>query len=98
MVVLTDGERAFEASARQELSPLAKARVEPAPTEGLRDIARRGAREAERRALAELLERVNWNRRDLRVRARPSGPPHTVKFSSHRIPNYTVVESYAFRF
>ena len=33
-----------------------------APTEGLRDIARRGAREAERRALAEVLVRVNWNR------------------------------------
>jgi two-component system response regulator AtoC len=59
MVVLADGEQAFEASARQELSPLAKI---DAATEGLRDIARRGAREAERKALIEVLARVNWNR------------------------------------
>jgi len=62
MVVLTDGEQAFEASVRQTSSPLTRAHVEPAPTEGLRDIARRGAREAERKALAEVLGRVNWNR------------------------------------
>ena len=30
--------------------------------EGLREIARRGAREAERKALAEVLQRVHWNR------------------------------------
>jgi len=28
----------------------------------LREIARRGAREAERKALEEVLERVHWNR------------------------------------
>jgi two-component system response regulator AtoC len=28
----------------------------------LREISRRGAREAERKALAEVLERVQWNR------------------------------------
>lgn len=61
MVVLTDGEQAFEASARQVSSPIARSHVE-SPTEGLRDIARRGAREAERRALAEVLGRVKWNR------------------------------------
>jgi two-component system response regulator AtoC len=33
-----------------------------ATSEGLREIARRGAREAERRALADVLERVRWNR------------------------------------
>jgi two-component system response regulator AtoC len=32
------------------------------PTEGLREIARRGAREAERQALAEVLEHVQWNK------------------------------------
>jgi two-component system response regulator AtoC len=62
MVVLADGEGEFEAQA---------ARVRPvrplsAPTaavnESLREIARRGAREAERHALAEVLERVRWNR------------------------------------
>ena len=31
-------------------------------TEGLREIARRGAREAERKALEEVLEQVQWNR------------------------------------
>ena len=31
-------------------------------TESLREIARRGAREAERKALKEVLERVQWNR------------------------------------
>jgi hypothetical protein len=32
--------------------------------EGLREIARRGALEAQRKALAEVLERVGWNRAD----------------------------------
>jgi DNA-binding NtrC family response regulator len=31
-------------------------------TESLREIARRGAREAERHALSEVLARVRWNR------------------------------------
>jgi two-component system response regulator AtoC len=34
----------------------------PFAVEALRDIARNGAREAERKALAEVLERVSWNR------------------------------------
>jgi two-component system, NtrC family, response regulator AtoC len=34
----------------------------PQPAEGLREIARRAAREAERKALADVLERVHWNR------------------------------------
>jgi two-component system response regulator AtoC len=63
MVVLTDGEQAFEAQAARCRNGHAEA---PRPglvgTESLRDIARRGAREAERKALAEVLERVRWNR------------------------------------
>jgi two-component system response regulator AtoC len=31
-------------------------------SEGLREIARRGAREAEQKALAEVLQLVGWNR------------------------------------
>jgi two-component system, NtrC family, response regulator AtoC len=70
MVVLPDGETAFEATFRQRYSiQPAQARPDPvgAPSaltgnESLRDIARRGAREAERKALSEVLERVNWNR------------------------------------
>jgi two-component system response regulator AtoC len=35
---------------------------DPLPAEGLREIARRGAREAERKALEKVLDRVQWNR------------------------------------
>ena len=71
IVVLNDGEHAFEALfARSRVSHVPPA-VPPGTNESLREIARRGAREAERRALAEVLARVNWNRaeasRSLRV-------------------------------
>jgi two-component system, NtrC family, response regulator AtoC len=63
MVVLSDGEQAFDALAARDRNGHAAA-PQPAAvvTESLRDIARRGAREAERKALAEVLERVRWNR------------------------------------
>src|SRR6059036_3677861 len=63
MVVLADGEQAFEALVAHGRNGHAAA-PGPAPmvTESLREIARRGAREAERQALAEVLERVRWNR------------------------------------
>jgi len=64
MVVLTDGEQAFEAVSsrgRNGHAPVVLPSV-PIGTESLRDIARRGARAAERTALAEVLERVQWNR------------------------------------
>ena len=63
MVVLADGERDFAAQVAR-LSPLRAVPSQPAVsvTESLREIARRGAREAERHALAEVLERVHWNR------------------------------------
>ena len=61
LVVLSDGEQAIEALvARCSTGPGEPSR--PMITESLREIARRGAREAERKALAEVLERVNWNR------------------------------------
>ena len=63
MVVLNDGEQAFEslvARRQQNVSPSPHANSHS--TESLRDIARRGAQEAERKALAEVLERVRWNR------------------------------------
>jgi len=63
MVVLADGEQAFEA---QFARGRGARTVHPQPslsvTESLREIARRGAREAERHALVEVLERVRWNR------------------------------------
>jgi len=63
MVVLADGEQAFEALvARGQIGHAAAPRPAPLVTESLREIARRGAREAERQALAEVLERVRWNR------------------------------------
>ena len=61
LVVLSDGEQAIEALiARRPTGPVEASR--PMITESLREIARRGARAAERTALAEVLERVNWNR------------------------------------
>jgi two-component system, NtrC family, response regulator AtoC len=63
MVVLADGERDFAAQAAR-VRPLraVPAHAAASVTESLREIARRGAREAERHALAEVLERVRWNR------------------------------------
>src|SRR5213596_3216811 len=63
IVVLTDGEQAFEALvARGRNGHAAAPRPAPLVNESLRDIARRGAREAERKALIEVLDRVHWNR------------------------------------
>ena len=62
MVVLTDGEQAVEALVARRRSGHPSSRPAPVVTESLREIARRGAREAERKALAEVLERVRWNR------------------------------------
>jgi len=63
MVVLSDGEQAFDAlAARNRNGHAPDPRPATIVTESLRDIARRGAREAERKALAEVLERVRWNR------------------------------------
>jgi two-component system response regulator AtoC len=63
MVVLNDGEQAFESlvARRRQMGPSAPD-SNPHGTESLREIARRGAHEAERKALAEVLERVRWNR------------------------------------
>jgi two-component system, NtrC family, response regulator AtoC len=63
MVVLTDGQQAFEALVARGRNGHATTSRPPAPfTESLREIARRGAREAERKAVEEVLERVHWNR------------------------------------
>jgi len=61
LVVLRDGEQALQAMVTRDRSSLVET-SRPMITESLREIARRGAREAERKALAEVLERVNWNR------------------------------------
>src|SRR5213593_4209883 len=63
LVVLTDGEQAFEALvARDRNGCAAASRPAPFATESLREIARHGARQAERKALGEVLEQVQWNR------------------------------------
>jgi two-component system response regulator AtoC len=63
MVVLADGEQAFAALAAGARSSRPDP---PAPAcslvESLAQIARRGAREAERAALEGVLEQVCWNR------------------------------------
>jgi two-component system response regulator AtoC len=61
LVLLSDGEQAIEALVARGRTGSVDA-AHPMITESLREIARRGAREAERKALAEVLERVNWNR------------------------------------
>jgi transcriptional regulator with GAF, ATPase, and Fis domain len=63
MVVLSDAEQAFEprVAPRQEAAAPA-ASLLSGGTDGLRDIARSGARVAERRALSEVLEKTKWNR------------------------------------
>jgi two-component system response regulator AtoC len=61
LVVLTNGEQLVEALVarpRNGNTEVPRTLV----VEGLREIARRGARDAERKALAEVLERVHWNR------------------------------------
>jgi len=63
MVVLTDGEQAFASLVvRGRNVPPNGTRPSPVSTDSLREIARRGAQEAERKALVEVLERVQWNR------------------------------------
>jgi two-component system response regulator AtoC len=70
LVVLTDGEQAIEAlvsrrrngNGHAHVNVAAPSAPKPIITESLREIARRGAREAERKALAEVLDRVKWNR------------------------------------
>ena len=77
MVVLADGEQAFEMLTARNGHGNGNgngnghgngngnghgAVLSAGASEGLREIARRGAREAERKALVEVLERVKWNR------------------------------------
>jgi two-component system, NtrC family, response regulator AtoC len=61
LVVLTDGEQLVQALVARRRNGHTEA-ARPLVVEGLREIARRGARDAERKALAEVLERVHWNR------------------------------------
>jgi two-component system, NtrC family, response regulator AtoC len=62
LVVLSDSEQAIESLVERRPSAPVAAPPGLMITESLREIARRGAREAERKALAEVLERVHWNR------------------------------------
>ena len=63
LVVLTDGEQAVEALiARGRNGHAAALRPAPLVTESLREIVRRGARDAEHATLEEVLARVHWNR------------------------------------
>jgi two-component system, NtrC family, response regulator AtoC len=64
LVVLGDGEQAIEALVTRDRNGHNGHRSAPRPVvaEGLREVGRRGAREAERKALLEVLDRVSWNR------------------------------------
>jgi len=61
LVVLTDGEQTVEALIGHRRNGAVEA-SRPLASESLRDIARRGARDAESKALAEVLDQVHWNR------------------------------------
>ena len=62
MVMLPDGEQDFAVQVRAEYPRPVPLRPGPPVTESLRELGRRGAREAERQALSEVLEWVYWNR------------------------------------
>jgi two-component system, NtrC family, response regulator AtoC len=66
MVVIADGEQDFAVQAARVRPVCAGTPQHMQPmlsvTESLREIARRGARDAERDALSAVLERVGWNR------------------------------------
>jgi transcriptional regulator with GAF, ATPase, and Fis domain len=62
IVVLDDGEQAFEAFVARGRNGSGIVRPVAQVSESLREIARRAAGEAERSALADVLERVHWNR------------------------------------
>jgi two-component system, NtrC family, response regulator AtoC len=64
LVVLGDGEQATEALVTPGRNGHNGHYSAPRPVvaEGLREVGRRGAREAERKALLEVLDRVSWNR------------------------------------
>jgi two-component system response regulator AtoC len=62
MVVLTEGEQAFAASLARRRNGHASTAAPPIVSESLKEIARRAAREAERKALVEVLDRAHWNR------------------------------------
>jgi two-component system response regulator AtoC len=62
MVVLDDGEQAFEELVARGRNGAGTVRPLAQVPESLREIARRAASEAERNTLAEVLERVHWNR------------------------------------
>ncbi len=62
MVLLTDGEQTFEALVARARNGHTAACASPVVAESLKRIARSAAREAECRALSEVLEHVQWNR------------------------------------
>jgi two-component system, NtrC family, response regulator AtoC len=63
LVVLGDGEQAIEVTCdRTGHNRHGSAPRPPVGEGGLKEVGRRGAREAERKAILEALERVSWNR------------------------------------
>ena len=86
LVVLHDAEEVFDhlVTRRQQIGWSPSSATSPS-ADSLRDIARRGAQEAERKALAEVLERVQWNRAEAdktllnkisECQLKPRRPPH----------------------
>src|SRR5437899_5512003 len=97
LVVLHDAEEVFDhlVTRRQQIGWSPSSATSPS-ADSLRDIARRGAQEAERKALAEVLERVQWNRAEAdqtllnkisECQLTPPRPPHAS--ASSRVASLT---------
>ncbi|PYN00319.1 MAG: hypothetical protein DME07_16990 [Candidatus Rokuibacteriota bacterium] len=83
LVVLADGEQAFEALVAQDRNGHASASRAPADT--LKDVARRAAGDAERRIIEEVLERVHWNRAEAARFLKVSYKTLLNKIAEHRL-------------
>jgi transcriptional regulator with PAS, ATPase and Fis domain len=85
LVVLADGEQAFETLVAHDRNGHAPAVRAPAPADTLKEVARRAAGEAERRALEEVLERVHWNRAEAARILKVSYKTLLNKIAEHRL-------------
>jgi DNA-binding NtrC family response regulator len=85
MVLLADGEQTFEALVARGRNGHTAASASPVVSESLKRIALSGAREAERRALSEVLDRVQWNRAEAARILRVSYKTLLNKISTHEL-------------
>ena len=85
LVVLADGEQAFETLVAHDRNGHAPAVRAPAPADTLKEVARRAAGEAELRVIEEVLERVHWNRAEAARILKVSYKTLLNKIAEHRL-------------